>query len=75
MQLVIFFSLTFIVCCVVSVLITIIVIVAISFKSLDDNEVGIHYNPNAVSIDEETLYERGTTFLGPGHRFIIFKKN
>lgn len=55
--------------------ITIIVIVAISFKGLDDNEIGIHYNPNAVSINEEKLYERGTHFLGPGHRFIIFKRN
>ena len=59
---------------VVSAVILIVVLIATSFGKLEAYEVGIEYNPNAVSINENVLYEQGTHFLGPGHYFIKFNR-
>jgi regulator of protease activity HflC (stomatin/prohibitin superfamily) len=62
-----------IMCCVIVVAVAIMI--GVSFSRLEDFEVGIEYNPNAVSINKDKLYERGTHFLGLGHSFIKFSKN
>lgn len=58
-----------------AVIITIIVLIATSIKKLEDYELGLQFNPNAVSLNEEKLFTAGTHFLGPGHYFIKFNKN
>lgn len=57
---------------VISSIIIIIVLIAVSFAKLEAYEVGLEYNPNAVSINENKLYTEGIHFLGPGHYFIKF---
>lgn len=57
-----------------SALIIVIVLIATSFSKLEAYEVGLEYNPNAISINENKLYTEGTHFLGPGHSFIKFNK-
>ena len=59
---------------IVSSIIIIIVLIATSFAKLEAYEVGLEYNPNAISINENKLYTEGTHFLGPGHYFIKFKR-
>lgn len=58
----------------VSGLIVLIVCLATSVAKLEAYEVGLEYNPNAVSINENKLYTEGTHFLGPGHYFIKFNR-
>jgi hypothetical protein len=50
------------------------VLIATSFAKLEAYEVGLEYNPNAISINENKLYTEGTHFLGPGHSFIKFNR-
>jgi hypothetical protein len=59
---------------IISSLIIIIVLIATSFAKLEAYEVGLEYNPNAISINEDKLYTEGTHFLGPGHYFIKFNR-
>ena len=59
---------------IISSIILIVVLIATSFAKLEAYEVGIEYNPNAVSINTNQLYTEGTHFLGPGHYFIKFNK-
>lgn len=57
---------------ILSALVIIIVLIATSFGKLESYEVGLEYNPNSVSINDQMLYTEGTHFLGPGHYFIKF---
>ena len=57
-------------CC--AMIITGIVLLAISFKSLEATQFGIRYNAYSKQIDETKIYEEGTYYLGPGVRFIKF---
>ena len=60
-------------CCgTISAAIIVIVLIATSFSKLENFEVGLEYNPNAISINENKLYTEGIHFLGPGHSFIKF---
>ena len=55
-----------------ALIITGIVLFAISFKGLEATEFGIKYNAYTKKIDESKLYDQGTYFLGPSTRFIKF---
>lgn len=57
-------------CC--ALIITGIVLFAISFRSLEATEFGIRYNTYSKQIDETKIYDEGTYFLGPSIRFIKF---
>jgi len=59
---------------IISAVITIIVVIAVSFAKLEAYEVGLEYNPNTVKINEGKLYTEGIHFLGPGHYFIKFNR-
>lgn len=58
------------------VLIVVIVLVSISFSSLEPNEVGLDYSANSLTISSNNgeLYTSGRTFLGVGHSFLKFPK-
>jgi hypothetical protein len=59
---------------IISAIIVIIVLIATSISKLEAYEVGLEYNPNAVTINGGKLYTEGTHFLGPGHYFIKFNR-
>jgi len=59
---------------IISALILIGALVGTSIKKLEAYEVGLAYNPVAVTIDETKLYTEGTHALGPGHYFITFNR-
>jgi hypothetical protein len=63
-----------IVCLVVCGVIIGIVLLATSFAKLEAYEVGLEYNPNFISINEDKLYTEGIHGLGPGHYFIKFNR-
>lgn len=56
----------------VSLVITGIVLFAVSFRSLEATEFGIKYNSYTKQIDQTKLYSEGTHFLGPTMKFIKF---
>jgi len=52
---------------------TSVILFAVSFGTLDVDEIGIKYNMNLLTIDEETgAYSNGRYFLGLGQKFIKF---
>jgi len=57
-------------CC--ALIITGIVLFAVSFRSLEATEFGIKYNSFTKQIDESKIYDEGTYFVGPSVRFIKF---
>jgi hypothetical protein len=59
---------------ILSAIIVIIVLISVSISKLEAYEVGLEYNPNTVTINNEKLYTEGTHFLGPGHYFIKFNR-
>lgn len=61
-------------CLVISGIIVGIVLLATSFSKLEAYEVGLEYNPNMISINENKLYTEGIHALGPGHYFIKFNR-
>jgi len=60
-------------CCGVLV-ITIIVLIAVSFATLEPDEYGLDFNGVTQHVDETTLYEEGRYFLGLGHSFIVLPR-
>lgn len=56
----------------VALIITGIVLFAISFRGLEATEFGLKYSSYSKSIDETKIYDEGTYFLGPSMRFIKF---
>jgi len=58
---------------VVFILIPSIVLLSVSFSSLESTEYGLNYNGNVKSIENLT-YTSGLYFLGVGHSFIVFPK-
>lgn len=56
----------------ISLVITGIVLFAVSFRSLEATEFGIKYNSYTKQIDQSQLYSEGTHFLGPTMKFIKF---
>lgn len=61
------------VCCVL--LITSITLIAVSFSSLDPVEMGLEYNANTLTLNEDELFDNGLYFLGVGHSFFKFPKS
>jgi len=61
--------------CTLAVIVTII-LVSLSFSSLDPNEVGLDYSANSLTINSNNgeMYTAGRTFLGVGHSFLKFPK-
>lgn len=61
-------------CCCCSVLITIIVLIAISFSSLEQLEYGLNYNSISLQIEKDAYQEAGLFMLGVGHYFIKYPR-
>lgn len=57
-------------CC--ALLITGIVLFAVSFRSLEATEFGLKYNAYTKQVDKSQIFEQGTYFVGPASRFIKF---
>ena len=57
-------------CC--SIIITGIVLLAVSFRSLEATEFGLKYNSYTKQVDKSQIFEQGTYFVGPSVRFIKF---
>jgi len=57
-------------CC--AVIIAIIIIIAMSFKRIDTNNVAVSYNTVSRALGTEVL-EEGLKFIGPSHTLIVFK--
>jgi len=49
-----------------------VILLPLSFHSLETNEVGLDYDSVNYHIDTTKLYEEGRHFLGVGHKFKIF---
>jgi len=60
--------------CVV-ILILIIVLIAIGCQQLGANEVGLDYSGVTLTIDTSQLYDSGLHFLGPNHKFLVYRKD
>ena len=55
-----------------AVVITGIVLFAVSFRSLEATEFGLKYNSYTKQVDKAQIFEQGTYFVGPSVRFIKF---
>lgn len=55
-----------------SIIITVIVLISVSFRTLEATEFGIRYNTYTKQIDKTQIYEPGTYFIGPSSKFIKF---
>lgn len=54
---------------VAAVIILVIVLISLSFSSLESTEVGLKYNSFTKSLDEKTLYTAGNHNVGPSGSF------
>ena len=61
-------------CCCVSVLITIIVLLSVSFSSLEQLDYGLNYNSISLQIEDTVYQNAGLYFLGVGHYFIKYPR-
>lgn len=52
--------------------ITGVILIAVSFSSLEPNEVGLRYNRVAQEIEDKELFTSGRHFIGPGHTFVRY---
>lgn len=59
-------------CCCCSIVLVGIILIVISFSSLEPNEAGIRYNFNTLQIDTKNIYRNGRYFLGVGQSFIKY---
>lgn len=59
-------------CALCSGLIAGIVLIAVSFHTLEATEMGLDFSDFTKTIDEEVLYTTGRHFLGPAHSFIVY---
>lgn len=58
--------------CLVVMLITVGIVVGISFASLEQLEYGLDYNSITLHVAEDVYVKAGLFFLGPGHWFIKY---
>lgn len=49
-----------------------VILIAVSFSTLEPNEVGLDYNNNRKTVDSEKLWTGGRHFLGLGHGFVKY---
>merc|ERR1719399_344497 len=61
-------------CCLVTVLATLIVLLAISFASLEQLDYGLNYNSISLQIEDKVYAQAGLYFLGVGHSFIKYPR-
>ena len=61
------------ICC-VAALITLIVVLAVSFHSLDQLDLGLNYNSITLQVEDTVYTSAGLFFLGPGHYFVKYPK-
>jgi len=59
----------------ISIIITIIVLIAKSFDGIDAHQYGLLYNGVSVKIDNDNVYDTGLYFVGLGNSFIHFPRN
>lgn len=59
-------------CCALTL--TIIIMLSMSFKTLDQLDYGLNYNAITCKIQDDVYSVAGLYFLGVGHRFITFPK-
>lgn len=60
--------------CCVAVVITIIVLLAVSFAKLEQVEYGLNYNSISLQIEDKVYDNPGLFFLGVGHYFIKYPR-
>lgn len=60
--------------CCVAVLITIIVLLSVSFSSLEQLDYGLNYNSISLQIEDDVYDTAGLYFLGVGHYFIKYPR-
>jgi len=60
---------------VLAILVLIVTLIAVSFQQLGANEVGLDYSGVTLTIDTSQLHESGLHFLGPNHKFIVYRKD
>lgn len=53
-------------------LIASIVMIAVSFGVLQNNQLGLNHDTISQSIDKSTLYTSGRHFIGLGHKFVVY---
>jgi len=54
----------------ISIIITIIVLIAKSFDGIDAHQYGLLYNGVSVKIDNDNVYDTGLYYVGLGNSFI-----
>jgi regulator of protease activity HflC (stomatin/prohibitin superfamily) len=59
-------------CCAMSL--TVVIMLALSFKTLDQLDYGLNYNAITCKIQDGVFSTAGLYFLGVGHKFITFPK-
>jgi regulator of protease activity HflC (stomatin/prohibitin superfamily) len=60
--------------CCLAVIITLIVVLSLSFASLEQLDYGLNYNAITLQIEEEVYQTAGLYFLGVGHYFIKYPR-
>ena len=60
--------------CGLAVTITIIILLSVSFSSLDQLDLGLNYNSITLQIEDEVYATAGLYFLGVGHYFIKYPR-
>lgn len=58
--------------CSCALFITGLVLVLVSFHTLEATEMGLDYSDLSKTIDETQLYRTGRHFLGPAHNFVTY---
>ena len=61
------------ICC-LAVTLTIIILISISFASLDQLDLGLNYNSITLQLQDDVYSEAGLYFLGVGHYFIKYPR-
>lgn len=54
------------------VVVTGVILFAVSFATIEPNYVGIKYSKNTMTLDTSQLYNNGLYFVGVGHEFILY---
>lgn len=58
-------------CCCLST-IGLVILVFMSYSTLDATEIGLDYSSITKSLDKNNIYQSGYHFIGFGHKFIKF---
>ena len=61
------------ICC-LAVVLTIIIILSLSFQSLGQLDIGLNYNSITLQLEERVYQKAGLYFLGVGHYFLKYPR-